>query len=104
MFHLDHIICLRNGGKDELDNLQALCPNCHAEKTKNEILNANSGDEFCDLDYVIKERKVGRLTMFYCQWADGSKSWEPMGNLEFSEAFHDFLNRRRSARLRKRAP
>lgn len=33
-FEVDHIKELRDGGKDEYDNLQALCPNCHAEKTR----------------------------------------------------------------------
>lgn len=33
-FEIDHIIELGDGGKDEFDNLQALCPNCHAEKTR----------------------------------------------------------------------
>jgi len=33
-FQIDHIIELRDGGTDEFDNCQALCPNCHAEKTQ----------------------------------------------------------------------
>lgn len=33
-FQIDHIIELRHGGKDEYDNLQALCPNCHSLKTR----------------------------------------------------------------------
>ncbi len=32
-FDLDHIVALRNGGKDEIDNLQALCANCHRMKS-----------------------------------------------------------------------
>jgi hypothetical protein len=35
-FDIDHIIPLANGGKNSLDNLQALCKGCHKEKTKNE--------------------------------------------------------------------
>ena len=33
-FEIDHIVELRDGGKDEYDNLQALCPNCHSLKTR----------------------------------------------------------------------
>ena len=37
-FEVDHIIALHLGGKDEYSNLAALCPNCHATKTRAEIL------------------------------------------------------------------
>ena len=33
-FEVDHIVELCDGGKDEYSNLQALCPNCHALKTR----------------------------------------------------------------------
>jgi len=33
-FDIDHAVELRDGGKDQLDNLQALCSNCHAAKTR----------------------------------------------------------------------
>ena len=33
-FEVDHIIALHLGGKDEYSNLAALCPNCHATKTR----------------------------------------------------------------------
>lgn len=33
-FDIDHIVELRDGGKDELENLQALCALCHAKKTR----------------------------------------------------------------------
>lgn len=36
LFHLDHIIPLCNNGKDELQNLEILCPNCHGSKTNDE--------------------------------------------------------------------
>ena len=32
-FEVDHINELRYGGNNEIDNLQALCPNCHRRKT-----------------------------------------------------------------------
>lgn len=35
-FHIDHIKEFSNGGSDKESNLQALCPNCHAEKTEND--------------------------------------------------------------------
>lgn len=33
-FDIDHVKELRDGGKDVLDNLQALCATCHAKKTR----------------------------------------------------------------------
>jgi hypothetical protein len=35
-YDIDHIIPIANGGKNTPDNLQAICKNCHKEKTKNE--------------------------------------------------------------------
>lgn len=35
-FNIDHITPLRYGGTDQLRNLHALCPNCHARKTREE--------------------------------------------------------------------
>jgi hypothetical protein len=35
-FDIDHIIPIANGGKNTLDNLQAICKKCHSEKTKAE--------------------------------------------------------------------
>lgn len=31
---VDHILEVYNGGKNSLENLQTLCPNCHARKTR----------------------------------------------------------------------
>lgn len=41
-FHVDHILPVADGGKDELDNLQLLCPCCHAVKTKRDADNRNT--------------------------------------------------------------
>ena len=35
-FHIDHMIPLASNGTNDIDNLQALCLNCHMEKTRNE--------------------------------------------------------------------
>ena len=37
-FQIDHRVPLHEGGPDILDNLWALCPNCHAEKSRREQL------------------------------------------------------------------
>ena len=37
IFQIDHIIALQFGGTNDLDNLMALCCECHAEKTHKEI-------------------------------------------------------------------
>ena len=34
-FDIDHILEVSKGGSDKRDNLQALCPSCHAYKTRN---------------------------------------------------------------------
>jgi 5-methylcytosine-specific restriction protein A len=33
---IDHVLALYLGGTDTFDNLQALCPNCHRQKTRDE--------------------------------------------------------------------
>lgn len=37
-FEIDHILPLWCGGNNEILNLQALCPNCHANKSRSETL------------------------------------------------------------------
>ena len=37
-FEVDHIIALYKGGTNELNNLEALCRNCHGKKTFREKL------------------------------------------------------------------
>jgi len=37
-FEVDHIVRLQYGGSNEIDNLQALCPNCHRNKTMLEAM------------------------------------------------------------------
>lgn len=34
---VDHIVALINGGADTDDNLQSLCHECHAEKTRRDL-------------------------------------------------------------------
>ena len=36
-FEVDHILCKKDGGTDEITNLQALCPNCHRSKTNTDL-------------------------------------------------------------------
>ena len=36
VFDIDHIVPLHKGGEDVMGNLQALCCNCHAVKSRNE--------------------------------------------------------------------
>lgn len=36
VYHVDHIRRFGDGGSDKESNLQALCPNCHADKTEQE--------------------------------------------------------------------
>jgi 5-methylcytosine-specific restriction enzyme A len=34
---VDHIVPLSKGGSDALDNLQALCKQCHSDKTRRDL-------------------------------------------------------------------
>ena len=38
-YEVDHITPLYKGGTNDLNNLQALCRNCHGQKTINDKLN-----------------------------------------------------------------
>jgi len=44
-FQIDHIKELQDGGEDTYENCQALCPNCHAEKTRANILRRDKAFE-----------------------------------------------------------
>ena len=35
-YEVDHIVSLKSGGSNDANNLQALCRNCHGEKTQKE--------------------------------------------------------------------
>jgi hypothetical protein len=39
-FEIDHIVSLNNGGSNHVDNLVALCPACHREKTAQENMDS----------------------------------------------------------------
>ena len=39
-YHIDHVVPLREGGKNEESNYQALCGNCHDAKTARECVAA----------------------------------------------------------------
>ncbi len=44
-FEVDHIVELQDGGLDIYKNCQALCPNCHADKTRANVLRKNKAFE-----------------------------------------------------------
>ena len=41
LWHIDHIRPLCEGGADAAENMQALCADCHADKTSMESINRN---------------------------------------------------------------
>ena len=62
-FEIDHIVELRDGGKDEYDNLQALCPNCHSLKTRANTLKRNKvfAKEFGKRARVMEENAFDKF-------------------------------------------
>jgi hypothetical protein len=55
IFHLDHKDALCLNGPDNLSNLQALCPNCHSEKTH---------DDMQKMWDIKKEERTGKSKYF----------------------------------------
>jgi hypothetical protein len=49
VLHVDHIEPISDGGGHEIDNLQTLCPDCHAEK---------HGEERCHICHKIGHHRV----------------------------------------------
>lgn len=49
-YEVDHIIGLNEGGTNDISNLQALCPNCHSFKTKNNINNKHQTEIVEEMD------------------------------------------------------
>ena len=44
-FECDHIVELQDGGMDTYENLQAVCNNCHAKKTRANVLRRDKAFE-----------------------------------------------------------
>jgi hypothetical protein len=55
---IDHIVPYAVGGLTELENLQALCPNCHAQKSRN----SSEGDK-------IRRAKHLKLKRYELCWS-----------------------------------
>ena len=55
-FQIDHRVPLWQGGPDRLDNLQALCPNCHAAKTQREAIARRLASERADKQTEYDDR------------------------------------------------
>ena len=58
-YEIDHIICLKDGGNNEISNLQALCPNCHRKKTNNDM---SKKDEKSKKEKILKDEKPTFIT------------------------------------------
>ena len=63
---IDHIVELKHDGTNDLSNLQALCPCCHAVKTKR---CARHGWEFTsiEIDYGRAHMDIGRPMKRRCE-------------------------------------
>jgi len=53
----DHILPLHLNGTNEVSNCQIICPNCHAQKTQNEMIS---------LHQEHRQRKIIRVSRFFC--------------------------------------
>ena len=72
---VDHVIPLHQGGTDDFDNLQALCHDCHAEKTATE--QGKRRRQEIGLDGWPVEDKARTA----CRKCNGTKSNKPMGQM-----------------------
>jgi 5-methylcytosine-specific restriction endonuclease McrA len=92
MFLIDHLIPLHKGGADELNNLQALCANCHHDKTTMEILSRTTADEWFIVEAILDCKQSRRGTLYAVKWHGYSDiTWEPARHLETCEVFHRYL-------------
>ena len=73
-YQVDHDRPLWHGGSNEIANLQALCPNCHARKTRYEM------------SIMPRKKKINNLTFLFC----------PMCLGKFSPYFNHFCGLLRS--------
>lgn len=67
-WHCDHVVPLRDGSNDFIDNIEILCPNCHQIKsnTENQIYN--------DEQWEIKTKESKYFDVFslsYCAGLNG---------------------------------
>lgn len=63
IFDVDHVVPLCEGGSDTLDNMQALCPTCHAVKTRTRGAGGGAAPPprhwFDSLERCLRQHMVG---------------------------------------------
>jgi 5-methylcytosine-specific restriction endonuclease McrA len=65
-FEVDHIVELQDGGSDTYENCQALCNNCHASKTRANVLRRD--DTFKKVyDQKFKDMQHDAFEKFKCK-------------------------------------
>ena len=55
-YQIDHIVALADGGADAKHNMQALCANCHADKTQREHLQRIQRHQSVEKTHAYEER------------------------------------------------
>ena len=61
---IDHILCVRDGGKDEMKNYTPLCVRCH--NTKTAIERASGNAEIPNLEYIPYEKSYISAINHFC--------------------------------------
>ena len=84
-YEIDHVICIKDGGSNEENNLQALCPNCHRKKTNNDMAKKKEKMK-AEKEKELKEKKEKIiLTAFWNQYVDKN---EPNNNFVKGQLKH----------------
>lgn len=118
-FHVDHIVPLFVGGNNDNDNLQALCANCHCDKSHMEQVayheaqqkyghrghatvikklrktlhtkvDNNAAEEYV-VSSIVGHRVVGSNLEFHVKWRDSDVTWEPYQNVYDCAAFETYV-------------
>ena len=82
-FEVDHILCKKDGGTDEITNLQALCPNCHRSKTNADLTKKATSKQVKTAlppwwsEYMARPERQGKLVRSMVWNSYPGLTWKP---------------------------